>query len=233
MKIGVIGDGHGKNVWKSFINDNQQIEKWIMLGDYCDDFPPTTDKQIYDNLVDIIEFKKANPDKVILLWGNHEAHYLYDDFGCTGFRPSMKASLQAILRDNEKLFQYAYQIKNYLFTHAGLTTQYIESLKKHDVHLTGPNYADQINEIAQTHNFKLFHQIGRSRGGWDEWGSFLWEDKRTFWKNNLPDGIHQIVGHSKVKGIRNQFNIIGDTKSIRFCDCLDTVTEFYELEIVI
>lgn len=231
MKIGVIPDLHSKQVWKKFINDNPHIEKWIMLGDYVDNFPPTTDKQIYDNLADIIEFKKSFPDKVILLWGNHEAHYVYDNFGCSGFRASMKASLEALLTQNKNLFQYAYQIKNYLFTHAGLTNHYIESLKKHEINLTGPNYADQINEIAQTHKFPLFHQVGKSRGGWDEWGSFLWEDKRTFWMDELPEGIHQIVGHSKVKGIENEFNIITEEKSIRFCDCLDTKTEFYELEI--
>lgn len=232
MKIGVIPDLHSKQVWKKFIKDNPHIEKWVMLGDYCDDYPPTSDKQIYDNLVEIIEFKKTNPDKVILLWGNHEAHYLHDDFGCSGFRASMKASLQNLLKDNQKLFQYAYQIKNYLFTHAGLTTHYIEYLKKHGVELTGPNYADQINQIAQTHNFKLLHVIGRSRGGWDEWGGVLWEDKSAFWGGRiLPEDLHQIVGHSKVEGIANGYNVFATTKSIRFCDCLDTQTEFYELEI--
>lgn len=232
MKAIIIGDIHGKNVWKKI--DPDKYDKMIFLGDYCDDFPPTTDTQIFQNLFEIIELKKKLPDKVVLLWGNHEAHYLHEDFGCSGFRVSMKASLHNLLKENEKLFQYAYQEKNVLFTHAGLTTCFIKYLSKHGVELTGPNYADQINEMAQTHNFKLLHAVGYIRGGLDECGGILWEDKSAWlnWFNCLPEGIHQYVGHSKVpSAYSSEWNIPGPDRSIRFCDCLDTVTEFYEVEI--
>lgn len=69
MKILTIPDLHGKTVWKNVFDTN--YDRIIFLGDYVDDFPPTTDGEILDNLFKIIEIKKAFPEKIILLWGNH------------------------------------------------------------------------------------------------------------------------------------------------------------------
>ena len=47
MKILTIPDLHGKTVWKNVFDTN--YDRIIFLGDYVDDFPPTTDGEILDN----------------------------------------------------------------------------------------------------------------------------------------------------------------------------------------
>jgi predicted phosphodiesterase len=60
MKHVIIGDLHGRDVWKKV--DFQQFQKAIFLGDYVDSFK-RSDKQILQNLKEIIALKKQHPKK--------------------------------------------------------------------------------------------------------------------------------------------------------------------------
>lgn len=75
MKVRVIGDIHGESWWKELANDIDKIDLCIFLGDYVDSYTVSNEDMI-NNLLDIIQFKKDNSDKVILLYGNHEWNYL-------------------------------------------------------------------------------------------------------------------------------------------------------------
>ena len=70
MKIKVIGDIHGKDTWKKYNNFND-CDIIVFLGDYVDSFYESNET-IYNNLEEIIQFKKDNKNKVILLLGNHD-----------------------------------------------------------------------------------------------------------------------------------------------------------------
>ena len=78
MKIAIIGDLHGKNCYKKLLKDKiDSFDKIIFMGDYSDDSWITfTDKEIVDNLKEVIEFKKKYKDKVELLIGNHDFQYI-------------------------------------------------------------------------------------------------------------------------------------------------------------
>ena len=71
----VVGDLHTKiDILEkaiSYFDNDSTIEKIIFLGDYVDDWnkPPEAS---YNLLTRLITFKKAYPDKVILLLGNHD-----------------------------------------------------------------------------------------------------------------------------------------------------------------
>ena len=76
----VIPDIHGLNFWRSAVCalPNALL---IFLGDYLD---PYNDEDIspndaYYNLIDIVDLKKEYPNNVILIWGNHDLHYMYRD----------------------------------------------------------------------------------------------------------------------------------------------------------
>src|ERR1700733_14987843 len=119
MKHIVIGDLHGKDYWKEInIND---YDKAVFIGDYVDHWS-LPDYTIAQNLLDIIELKKKNPETVELLLGNHDVQYLhYPHFLCSGFRPQMQRKLTFIFDDNRQLFNVAYQRGRHLFSHAGVT----------------------------------------------------------------------------------------------------------------
>ena len=50
-------------------------DRFIFMGDYVDS-PDIDNLSMKKNLMDIIGLKKKYPDKVVLLWGNHDIHYL-------------------------------------------------------------------------------------------------------------------------------------------------------------
>ena len=135
MNIVSIGDIHGKTDWKSPVlghdpstntGSKTTIDDYdlvIFQGDYVDDF--TVESSVMKhNLIEIIELKKKYPDKVILLFGNHDLQYFSNDYihRCSGYRPEMMHDFGDLFRKNEELFQATYQHKNYLWTHAGVHT---------------------------------------------------------------------------------------------------------------
>lgn len=234
MIIGTISDLHGKDYWKKFIKDNPHIEKWVFQGDYLDSFTHLN-IELKDNLSDIIDFKRKYPEKVELLLGNHDIPFFYDDAPmCSGHRENMKIQLRAdLINENKDLFKIAYQYKNYLWTHAGISNKWYTHYEKYlgDHADKCSSMADILNMLSETTEGrdKLF-SIGEIRGGYDVGGP-LWADYYETSADFLEceeHPLHQIVGHSKVPDIVT-FNNEGG--SITFCDVFDTVRKFYTLNI--
>lgn len=71
MKIVVIGDVHGKLIWKDIL-DKENPDQVIFLGDYVSTHGLESTEQQITNLEDILNYKRNHPDNVILLRGNHE-----------------------------------------------------------------------------------------------------------------------------------------------------------------
>ena len=78
----VCGDIHGRRFWKKPCENIEDYDKVIFLGDYLDpyDFEGITVIDAIKNFEEIIEFKKNNVDKVILLLGNHDMPYFSSDY---------------------------------------------------------------------------------------------------------------------------------------------------------
>ena len=70
-KILVLGDIHGRTCWADII-EKENPDKIIFLGDYVSPHENISSDQQCSNLEDILNYKEANPDKVILLRGNHK-----------------------------------------------------------------------------------------------------------------------------------------------------------------
>lgn len=75
-KILCLGDIHGRTIWKDII-EKENPDKVIFLGDYVSthDLNISSDQQI-EQLYSILSYKDENPDKVILLRGNHDLSML-------------------------------------------------------------------------------------------------------------------------------------------------------------
>lgn len=235
MKILTIADIHGRSNWKDFAdiskltkldNITPEYDKYIFLGDYVDSFYET-DAVILYNLKEIIRFKNKYPDNVVLLLGNHDLQYMfnYDSVhGCSGYRLSMYQELHELFNNNKDLFQPIYQINNYLFSHAGITTVWLNILKNYKPLET--NISKYINSLFDEYYMRLF-DVGRARGGYNKSGGIFWADKSETTAWVLPN-YHQIVGHHPVENSPYTHKL-DDNSTITYVDNNETGT--YELEI--
>ena len=109
-QIVVVPDVHGRSFWKEAVAKYPNFPV-VFLGDYLDPYAHEniTSEEALVNFKEIIAFKQANMDRVTLLIGNHEIHYL-DTF----YRFSRKDTLRAeyihqLLVDYLSLFSIASQ----------------------------------------------------------------------------------------------------------------------------
>lgn len=246
MRVITIGDVHGRNDWEDVIwkkDDKGRVvycsigktfDKVIFLGDYVDSYDKTNN-QILDNFEKIVELKKQYPDNVILLLGNHEASYFYDE-RCSGYRGDMHADINDILRKNIDFFQIAFQINNTIWTHAGIHKDWWEYyalpiieekiVKRYTPYLIlCDTIADQLN-LMQEFNEPILRMVGHDRGGVGKVGGPLWVDKKTLYRKPI-EGYHQIVGHTVGRDIKTYE--FGEGTEITFTDCQNE--DFYYLEV--
>ena len=124
-KIAIIGDVHGRSDWQKA---DLEADKVIFMGDDFDSFDISVQKQM-DNFNKILQFKKDNPERVVLLFGNHDFHYLpYAGEKYSGYNVNLQLQLlNTPLHDliQDGTIQAAYNEGPYLFTHAGLTQYWL------------------------------------------------------------------------------------------------------------
>ncbi|WP_420152846.1 metallophosphoesterase [Siphonobacter sp.] len=219
MQVLAIGDLHGRLNWEEA--PIQQADRVIFVGDYVDS-KQFSDEQTTEVLQKVIALKRAEPEKYILLLGNHDVAYLhYPLFPCSNFRPKMQALWTGIYRENADCFQVAYQLENYLFTHAGVSSSWAQ---KHGNR--GSDLADRLNALQETPaGREVVFQCGWVRGGNPgAKGGPVWADETETIDDYLPDW-HQVVGHTPQPFIRTQGD---ETASITYIDVLGKQTDFWQ-----
>lgn len=157
--------------------------------------------------------------------------YSYNSYRCSGYRSSYYTVLHTIFNDNKALFQIAFQIKNYVWTHAGISSAWYNIFKHETKVSLDDDIATQINNAFNSSDIDLIMMVGRTRGGYHRNGGPIWADSSETYKNNTflaKGGLHQIVGHSPQKDIVTE--AIGNT-SITYCDCLNVIKKTYIIEI--
>ena len=187
MKILINPDIHGRVFWKYSIEHKDEFDKIIFLGDYLDAYSPDLLVNEKDNFKEIIQFKKDNLDKVILLLGNHDCHYINSKILHSSRYNPFKANIyHKLFNDNLDLFQLVYIYNKYLFSHAGV---YEEWLKMCDNLI---NY--DLDELASYLNVLDYY-----RGGYGNVGSCIWADIRDSETEKLLKGYYHIFGHTQLK----------------------------------
>lgn len=238
MRIIVVGDVHGTIKWREI--EPRQWDKIIFLGDYVDSFT-VEDSQIVYNLNELINFKKNNPNKVVLLIGNHDNAYAlkYDvkamtnrniSYDCSGHRSTIAPQLYKMYSENMDLFQATYQINNYLFSHAGLSRHSFNEYFKEEYNTLKETMtlSEYLNMLYDKRDERLF-RIGIARGGYYRSGGIFWADKEeTSGKFRVLNNYNQIVGHTPVQNITTS---AFENGTITYCDSLEHYNgNFYVLE---
>jgi hypothetical protein len=229
MKIITIGDLHGSQAWKKV---NPELwDRIVFTGDYVDSFD-YSDEQILLNFREVILFKKNNPEKVVLLLGNHDLAYYFNGLGrhgCSGFRRRMLPMLFNIFQTEKDNFHAAFQVKKTLWTHAGVVQRWYDLFIKNQILPGDENPAFTLNRLFQNYYHPLFH-VSEMRGGLQEDGGIFWAHMTETLDDPLS-GYHQIVGHTRTgNGIIKSKSGKPDT-SVIYVDCLESKNEFYELDL--
>jgi hypothetical protein len=259
-----VGDLHGRETWKEFVFGSiKKFEDWslecasgeyvrpweetldmrfgdidkiVFVGDYFDSFT-VSNVTMKRNVEDLFLFKRCYPEKIELLWGNHDVHYWHREEQCSGFRGEMFYDFYEILYANKHLIKFAYQEGNALWTHAGVTENFYEKLmtEKHLEDLEehkrwtaiSENYSEKP-KLDKTCIAKFLNQkweekwsplfaAGKARGGFSPIPGPLWADKQEL-SYDMLSGIFQFVGHTPVEEVNG---IYDDTHGVCFLDCLE------------
>ena len=201
-KILIIPDIHGRTFWKSAV-ESGDYEKIVFLGDYTDPYEMEgiTNRDALKNFKSIIAFKQQNPEKVVLLLGNHDLHYYseyyYELTGGVRYDPVSAVSLQRLFSKYHSCFQLAWETdwgnKHYLFSHAGVTQSWL----KRNLELIRKPDARHLNRLLHSNDgLESLAQVGKMRWGNYPSGSMVWADIVELLESKpLPD-TYQIVSHT-------------------------------------
>lgn len=229
MKVLFVGDVHNHSYIFNDIeklNEKYNFDKIIFHGDYVDDWT-TNNHNSLETLNKLLNLKKNNPEKYVLLLGNHELSYL--GYPCSGHQFELDNVVEQTLKENIEYFDL-YNIieldgKEYVSTHAGITNSYINGVISKVVPGLKSNDWKQGLEIMNKYKLDslgLLRYVSCLRGGSCEYSSMVWCDKREheyfsacekYW---IP---YQIVGHTPVETISN---LSGEDFMIYFIDTHST-----------
>lgn len=226
-RICIVGDVHGRDVWQKI--DFTQYDYVVFMGDYFD--PYMYDVSYEDRLTifeDIVNLKGKEPKKYILLFGNHDYHYLVAD------NPFEKYSRYdptfAEQYPIQKMFQagleagtlqIAWRVPGLpiLFTHAGLSVTWynrwvLDRRFQHPAPEDLYNFIDEHNldDVVKKINNLPLEAFGFVTNWSDSYGfnpaqGPLWwraEKKYSggFQEEEIPEGIFQINGHTQQYSLR-------------------------------
>ncbi len=192
MKTIVLGDTHGRSLWKEIIIKHSDFNRLIFIGDYFDTHEKTTGEEQLNNFLDICEFKRKSIDKeIILLIGNHDHHYWPGVTDCcSGYQPHMRPSFQHALEDNKDLLQMCYEDHEHRFySHAGISKEWLSYNNITD------DFEQNINELFKYRPNAFSYFPGDYSGYGDHVRqSPIWIRPNSLYRSGI-DNI-QIIGHT-------------------------------------
>lgn len=210
MKVLVIPDVHLKsNMFReaAALMHAKVANQAVCLMDIADDWNRQYDVFLYEETYqEAIRFAKKFPE-TLWCYGNHDLSYLWY---CpeTGYSSVASYTVQKRLLDlkeiltDENPIRYVHKIDHVLFSHAGLSNDFVE------------NYVPKKNRDDVDKVVERINRLGRVE---------IWSDDSPIWirpqqeKLRLykPRKLLQVVGHTPVEKIVRQGNLIS-------CDVFST-----------
>ena len=214
-KILVLGDTHGRPFWKEII-EKENPDKIIFLGDYVLTHEGISAEQQLSNLEEILTYKENNPDKVILLRGNHDTQHLgYYWAECSGW----DGQVWGVMSQSEfkerflKLTQWVYidEELETIFSHAGVSDVWMKNSEIDSVH--------DINSLEPSELFRFTPNYYGDCYGDSETQPPVWIRPQALCKCNVK-GWDQVVGRTPVRTIINVGKSAKGKQNIWLCDAL-------------
>jgi len=212
-----IGDIHGRDIWESIVEEHDDADNIVFIGDYFDSFDIPGISQL-SNVQRIVEYKKKREldtsKKVYLLIGNHDIHYWPGIKGrgsTAGFQPTMSFQYEQFFKENRNHFQMSVLIGNRLCTHAGVGSDFLTSVGFWKMDNADESIiSDYLNDLFhyKPNEFTFDGSYDRNNIGGipnyygdDNWQSPVWirptSLQRVNKKTDLKKNYIQIVGHTQ------------------------------------
>jgi predicted phosphodiesterase len=234
MKTVVIGDVHGRSLWKLIVNQ-ENPDRVIFIGDYFDSFEISGVEQI-QNFKEIIEYKEKSGKEVITLIGNHDHHY-YPEVGYTGtsgYQSRIAPSITQVIDENRQHLQIAYSFDKFLFTHAGVSPTFMDG-EFGEEGWVEDNVVELLNDLFK-YKPKSFDFNGTDPYGDNTYQTPIWIRPKSLMAVNkkhdkgLKKKYIQVVGHTQVK----KLDLVGAEKSAGgryyLIDCQETTGEYLVIQ---
>jgi hypothetical protein len=215
MKYLILGDIHGRIIWKDIVS-KEDFDKVIFLGDYVSTHEDISAKQQISNLLDILKYKYNNPDKVILLRGNHEMQHLgYSWAECSGYNSEIGNYMsESVFKERLlDLTQWCYidDDLKIIFSHAGVSQVWLNDSGIEDVH--------NINSYEPSQLFGFTPDNYFDNCGYSKTQPLTWIRPESLCMCNVL-GYTQVVGHTPCKKIIEVNKSTKGNQSIWLCDTL-------------
>lgn len=204
MKTILIGDIHGRSIWKSIVKA-ENPDRVIFIGDYFDSFDIPGVRQLR-NFEDIVEYQKTAGIEVVMLIGNHDYHYMQSSEHYSGYQPAFHHQFNEALRNSKDSMQIAYQFDDVVCSHAGLSSVWLNN-RLGEGKWSVETMVEQVNELFKYRPLEFYFD------GFDPYGNSktqgpLWIRPAALMsanKETLKKKIIQVVGHTQVKGILDSY----------------------------
>ncbi len=234
----VLPDIHGRKFWKEKCQDITKYDRVIFLGDYFDPyyFDYITVKDAIKNFKEILELKKNNFDKVVLLLGNHDMSY-YSRYYYKRYKYHCRHSkefhdeISNMFNEHRDWFKLIYIEDNIVFSHAGIREHWINIMNKQFrrdnlpiIEIKEiPNDFIKLNNVLNNECEQgLGDIVSKYRGGEYPVGSCVWADVREHRSPDKYVKVKQVFGHT-LQGkplITNRYMMLDNGKAYE----LDTKT---------
>lgn len=227
-KILILGDIHGRPIWKDIIQ-KEQPRIVVFLGDYCtthDDISPEDQLQ---NLLEILDMKEGDwdwgpfvgansysgPDEVIMLRGNHDLQCLGYPWtrGWSGYEKYVNDNFprERFLKNTQWVYEFNVKKdglnKRYVCSHAGISEEWLKMIE----------YTGTITGINKLEPGERFGFTGYHPTGDDPMQSLTWIRPTALLRSFAHP--YQIVGHTPVSELTRLRTEDGEV-DIWLCDAL-------------
>ena len=183
------------------IMETTDCDRAVCLGDLVDDWNCERKVKLYKETLDkAIDFARRYPD-TLWCYGNHDLAYLWDQYDHPGFSDQAADMVCDKLEELRDTLEYpenlaiVHRLDNVIFSHAGLTLDFVEN-----------QMSDMMDDIDCL--IEVINGYGVEE---------LWEVNTPIWvrpqydhlnSGLYPPGYLQVVGHTPVKEIMVQKDII-------------------------
>lgn len=188
MKVLQVGDVHGDKtpleLAKKYINE---VDMVVFPGDYADSFHSKWNDQ-KPILMQILDFKRANPDKVKVLLGNHDVAYLIGEI-VSGHQLIYAYDVEEYLKRNKKEFAMVFVKDHWIFSHAGVSEEWMVD--------KGLTSLDDINDHYYWGDYDIFAKNSMEPYGNSVLEGCTWIRPAALCKSYVS-GYNQAFGHTEI-----------------------------------